>query len=493
MTASLTFRRAKTRRAALLLAAAGASLVAVGQTAAAAPMPETFSPLVEKVSPAVVTITAEKAVRQATNELSERYGRGSPFEEFFRRFGHPEAPQGPRGPGGKSVGLGSGFIIDGDDGYVVTNNHVIDGADSVSIQLTDGTTLDAEVIGTDAKTDIALLKVESAEDLPFVSFGDSDGLKVGDWVMAVGNPFGLGGTVTAGIVSARGRAIGNDPLDDFIQTDAAINKGNSGGPMFSTDGAVMGVNTAIYSPNGGSVGIGFAVPANVAKPVIAQLKENGEVRRGWLGVSIQPVTPEIAEAMDLSEDATQGALISQVTDDTPAMGAGMKAGDVITAVDGQPVAEMRDLPRMIAAYKPGDTVDLTVLRDGKEKSLSVELGRLPTQQVASAEGDGQGSIEGKGELGLALAPVTPELAEQLGLDADAEGAVIAQVDPTGPAAERGLRQGDVIVKANGSTVANPQDVINAVSAAKKAEKDSVLLLVRRDGGEIFVPVKLRSA
>lgn len=234
MSAPLTFRHATSRRVALLLAAAGTSLVAVNHTATAAPMPETFSPLVEKVSPAVVTITAEKAVNQAAEDLSKRFGRGSPFEEFFRRFGNPEAPQGPYGQSNKAVALGSGFIIDGDDGYVVTNNHVIDGADSISIKLTDGSSLDAKIIGTDPKTDIALLKVESEDDLPYVSFGDSDTLQVGDWVMAVGNPFGLGGTVTAGIVSARGRAIGNDPLDDFIQTDAAINKGNSGGPMFST-------------------------------------------------------------------------------------------------------------------------------------------------------------------------------------------------------------------------------------------------------------------
>lgn len=412
MTTPLTFCRAKTLRAAVLLAAAGASLVAVGQTASAAAMPETFSDLVEEVSPAVVTITAEKAVHNAADELSERFGPGSPFEEFFRRFG---VPQGPRGNGGKAVGLGSGFIIDGDDGYIVTNNHVIDGADAISIQLTDGTRLDADIIGVDPKTDIALLKVESEDDLPHVSFGDSDDLKVGDWVMAVGNPFGLGGTVTAGIVSARGRTIGNDPLDDFIQTDAAINKGNSGGPMFNTDGAVVGVNTAIYSPNGGNVGIGFAVPANVVKPVIAQLKENGEVRRGWLGVSIQPVTREIAEAMDLPEDATEGALVAQVDDDTPAMHGGVRAGDVITAVDGQKVSKMRDLPRMIAAYRPGRTVKLSVLRDGREKTLKVELGKLPTQQVASTGKSGQDSIEGKGELGLALAPVTPEVRERLGL------------------------------------------------------------------------------
>lgn len=480
------------RRVALLLAAAGTSMMVLGQSAMAAPMPESFSALVDRVSPAVVTITAEKAVTQAADTLTERFGRGSPFEEFFRRFGHPENPRAPHGREGKAVGLGSGFIIDGDDGYVVTNTHVVSGADAVSIQLSDGTTLDAEIIGTDPKTDIALLKVESDRDLPYVSFGDSDELKVGDWVMAVGNPFGLGGTVTAGIVSARGRAIGNDPLDDFIQTDASINKGNSGGPMFSTDGAVMGINTAIYSPNGGSVGIGFAVPSNVAKPVIAQLKENGAVRRGWLGVSIQPVTPDIADAMELGNDTTGGALVAQVSGGTPAMSAGLAAGDVITAVDGDPVKEMRDLPRMIAAREPGDTVDLTVIRDGAEKTVAVTLGTLPGSQMASAD-EAPGSIEGKGELGLALAPVTPDMRQRLGLPDATQGAIVAQVDPTGPAAGKGLRQGDLIVRANGAPVSSPKDVIDAVSAAKQADKSTILLLIRRDNTDLFVPVTLRSA
>lgn len=487
-------RKTTRRTGVLTAAAAGVALLAWGQTApaAAAPMPESFSGLVEQVSPAVVTITAEKHVEQAAEQLpfGGRGGQGSPFEEFFRRFGTPHGPQGGPAPrGGKAVGLGSGFIIDGDDGYVVTNNHVIDGAENIRIALSDGTSLDAELIGTDPKTDIALLQVESDEDLPEVRFGDSDALKVGDWVMAVGNPFGLGGTVTAGIVSARGRAIGNDPLDDFIQTDAAINKGNSGGPMFDTDGSVMGVNTAIYSPNGGSVGIGFAVPANVAKPVIEQLKENGSVSRGWLGVNIQPVTPEIAEAMGL--DTESGALISNVSADTPAAGAGLKAGDVITGVDEQPVEELRDLPRMIAGHKPGETVTLSVLRNGDSESVTVELGKLPTQQQV-AEAAPEQDIEGKGELGLALAPLTDEVRQRLGLAEDLEGAVVARVDPTGPAAEKGLRQGDVITRVNGDDVTSPKAVVDAVSQAKDGDRKSVLLLIQRDDTSLFVPVPLRN-
>ncbi|SOE00129.1 DegQ family serine endoprotease [Caenispirillum bisanense] len=480
------------RSVARFAAAAGVGLIAWTQVAVAAPMPESLSGLVDEVSPAVVTITAEKTVTLAEAGAGEGPGMpfppGSPLEKFFRQFGGPGMGPGvPEGRGGHAVGLGSGFLI-GADGYVVTNNHVIDGAEDVHIALTDGTTLDAEIVGTDPKTDLALLKVTSDKDLPYVEFGDSDTLKVGDWVMAVGNPFGLGGTVTAGIVSARGRAIGNSPLDDFIQTDASINKGNSGGPMFDMSGKVVGVNSAIYSPNGGSVGIGFAVPAAVAKPVIAQLKENGHVTRGWLGVQIQPVTPEIAEAMGI--DATKGALVSSVGGDTPAGKAGVETGDVITAVNGEKIAQLRDLPRIIAAHKPGDEVTLGILRGGDTQTVAVDLGTMPDEpQVAAAEP----GIAGKGELGLALAPLDEALRNQLGLDGSVKGAVVANVDPTGPAAERGVRQGDVITRVGSTSVESPKDVIAAVGEAKKQDKKSVLLLVQRDSQTIFVPVPLRSA
>lgn len=480
-------------------AVAGAGLIAWTQVAIAAPMPESLSSLVDEVSPAVVTITAEKAITPAAAESEGGVGPGpgpgmpfppgSPFEKFFRQFGGPGVEPGvPQGRGGHAVGLGSGFLI-GADGYVVTNNHVVEGAEDVHIALTDGTTLDADVIGTDPKTDLALLKVESDKALPYVEFGDSDTLRVGDWVMAVGNPFGLGGTVTAGIVSARGRALGNSPLDDFIQTDASINKGNSGGPMFDMSGKVVGVNSAIYSPNGGSVGIGFAVPAAVAKPVIAQLKENGHVTRGWLGVQIQPVTPEIAEALGI--DGTKGALVAGVMDETPAGRSGVKSGDLITAVNGQPIEQLRDLPRIIAGHKPGDTVKLAIQRDGDGRTVAVELGTMPDEpQVASAAPRG---VEDKGGLGLALAPLDKQTRDQLGLDGSVEGALVMDVDPAGPAAERGVRQGDIITRVGSTKVASPKDVVDAVSAARKEDRKSVLLLVQREGQSIFVPVQLRTA
>ncbi len=472
---------------------AGAGLIVWMQAAAAAPMPDSLSGLVERVSPAVVTITAEKAPA-AVGQGSEAipglpFPPGSPLEEFFRRFGLPDGMPGvPHGRGGPSVGLGSGFVIDG-DGHVVTNNHVIDGAENVSIALTDGTTLKARVIGADDKTDLALLKVDSDRPLPFVEFGDSDALKVGDWVMAVGNPFGLGGTVTAGIVSARGRALGNGPLDDFIQTDAAINKGNSGGPMFDLDGKVMGVNTAIYSPNGGSVGIGFAVPSNVAKPVIAQLKASGHVTRGWLGVNIQPVTPEIAEALGLP--ATKGVLVADVVADGPAAAAKLRSGDVITAVDGATVEQLRDLPRLIAAGTPGQPVRLTILRDGDSRAVSVTLGTMPGgEAVASAPA---AATPGQDTLGLALAPLDDAARRQLGLEAGERGVVVTAVDPRGPAAERGLRRGDLITRVGATDVASPHEVSGAIAAAREEARKSVLFLVRRDGQTLFVPVPLPTA
>ncbi|WP_343867388.1 DegQ family serine endoprotease [Caenispirillum bisanense] len=474
-------------------AAAGAGMIVWMQAAAAAPMPESLSGLVEQVSPAVVTITAEKAPPAAGRGTEVVPGLpfppGSPFEEFFRRFGLPDGlPGAPRGQGRPAVGLGSGFVIDG-DGHVVTNNHVIEGAENVSIALTDGTTLKARVIGADDKTDLALLKVDSDRPLPFVQFGDSDTLKVGDWVMAVGNPFGLGGTVTAGIVSARGRALGNGPLDDFIQTDAAINKGNSGGPMFDMDGKVMGVNTAIYSPNGGSVGIGFAVPSNVAKPVIAQLKASGHVTRGWLGVNIQPVTAEIAEALRLP--AAKGALVADVTADSPAGAAKLRSGDVITAVDGTAVDQLRDLPRLIANGAPGQTVKLSVLRDGARRTVPVTLGTMPgSERVAAAPAE---ATPGQEALGLALAPLDEAVRRQLGLEAGERGVVVTAVDPRSAAADRGLRRGDLITRVGATDVAAPREVTAAIAAARKEDRKAVLFMVRREGQTLFVPVPLPTA
>jgi serine protease Do len=452
-------------------------------------LPGSFSSLVKQVSPAVVTITAEKTV-QADQQIEIpdfpfNAPPGSPFGELFRHFKNPRS--GSPESGGHMVALGSGFIIDA-SGYVVTNNHVIEGAQNISIALSDGQQLDAELVGADDKTDIALLKVKSDKPLPAVSFGDSDGLDVGDWVVAVGNPFGLGGTVTAGIVSARGRDIRSGPFDDFIQTDASINKGNSGGPMFAADGTVMGINTAIYSPNGGSVGIGFAIPANVARPVIDQLKANGTVERGWLGVTIQPVTKDMAEALGV--DADSGALVAEVNDGSPADKAGLASGDVITMVNDQAIAQPRDLSRLIAAQKPGSSAEVVVLRDGDSKTLDVTLGRMPgSSQVASAGGS---ATEGA-HLGLALRDLDPKSRQQLGLDDTADGALVAAVDPQGPAAERGIQAGDVIRQVDRKAVHSAQDVVDRMKKIDHDKETSVLLLVTRDGHNLFVAVPVKDA
>jgi serine protease Do len=444
-------------------------------------LPGSFSALVKQVSPAVVTITAEKTVA-VDNRLQQQINpfENTPFGDLFRHF---RDQRGAPEQGGHMVALGSGFIIDS-SGYVVTNNHVIEGAENISIALSTGEHLDAELIGADDKTDIALLKVKADHDLPAVSFGDSDKLEVGDWVVAVGNPFGLGGTVTAGIVSARGRNIQSGPFDDFIQTDASINKGNSGGPMFSATGEVMGINTAIYSPNGGSVGIGFAIPAAVAKPVIEQLKAHGNVERGWLGVTIQQITDDMASALKLPN--THGALVAEVGADSPAQTAGLLSGDVITAVNDQAVEQMHDLPRLIAAQKPGSSTRLTIIRDGASKTVKVTVGEMPKSPTteASAAADG-------GHLGLALGPLDAASRNQLGLDENVDGALVTAVDPQGPAAQA-IKPGDVIRQVNRVGVHSPQDVVEKIRALVKDKTPSVLLLVTRKGHDLFVAVPLKA-
>ncbi|MDA0704398.1 MAG: DegQ family serine endoprotease [Proteobacteria bacterium] len=443
--------------------------------------PESFADLVEKLSPAVVNISTTQVVQAPGAQEMPDLPPGSPFEdwfkEFFERRGGQEAQ--PR----RAQSLGSGFIVDA-GGYVVTNNHVIEGADEIKVILHDDTTLDAEIVGRDPKTDLALLKVKSSTPLTAVTFGDSDDLRVGDWVIAIGNPFGLGGTVTAGIVSARSRDIRSGPYDDFIQTDASINRGNSGGPMFDMDGKVVGVNTAIYSPSGGSVGIGFAVPSNQVSSVVMQLKEYGRTRRGWLGVHIQTVTTEIAEGLGL--DSVRGALVASVNQDSPAAKAGIEQGDVILKFDGNEIVRMRELAPAVAATEIGKKVEVVVWRKGAEKALKVVLGELEeNEKVASAspapESAQQPSEMRIDALGVTLAALTDELRTRFELGDSAAGVVVVDVAPEGPAAENGLRVGDVVTEVGQERVTSPSEIARKVEQAKAAGRSSVLLLVEQGG------------
>lgn len=460
-----------------------------------APVPGSFADLAQSKLPSVVTITATSPGRAETGQGAEGPGfglpgvpefdfpPGSPFDEFFKRFG----PDGnaPEEPAHRSTSLGSGFIID-PAGYIVTNNHVVTGADEVKVVTQEDHEFTAKIVGTDPKTDLALLKVEGGGNLPAVKWGNSDQMRIGDWVVAIGNPFGLGGTVTAGIISARARDIGAGPYDDFLQTDAAINRGNSGGPMFNMAGEVIGVNTAIFSQSGGNIGIGFAVPSEIAQPIIAKLRESGKVTRGWLGVAIQPVTPEIAQALGLDQQG--GALVAQVTPDSPAAQAGMESGDVVTEFDGRKVDGPRDLSRMVAQADVGKRAGITVLRNGDRKNLEVTIRQLEETQTAAGSPDQNGSQAGP--LGLTLAPLTPETRKRFGVSADAQGTVVVQVAPNSPAATHGLRPGDVITQVGRQPVKEPGDVVAAVEQARKANQDHVLLLRSREGNSIFVPLPI---
>lgn len=460
----------------------------------AKPAPDSFADLAQKVTPAVVNVSTTQKVERAPGRLPQSpFPPGSPFDEFMKRFfeqqGFPffEQQGFPSGPA-KMTALGSGFIID-PSGYVVTNNHVVGEADKIDVTLTDGRKFDAKIIGRDDKTDLALLKINADKPLPFVEFGDSDQARVGDWVMAVGNPFGLGGSVTAGIISARGRDIRSGPYDDFLQIDAPINRGNSGGPTFGMDGQVIGVNTAIYSPNGGSVGIGFAIPSSIAKPVIAALRDHGSVDRGWLGVQIQEVTPEIAAGLGL--DGAKGALVSAVNPDGPAAAAGIKQGDVITSFAGHPIERLKDLPLLVANEKAGEKVPVTVWRDGSTHEVQTRVGKMPKEQLARAEG--KPSSERGGELGLALAPLTPDLRERFDLPDDVKGVVVTAVRPDSPAAEMGMQPGDVVLKANQQTVTAPRQLAEQVKKARDAGRSSIMLLVVRGEVQQFVALPLGKA
>ncbi len=457
------------------------TLVALAQVASAQTRPQSFAELADKFSPAVVNITTSTTVagNAGPNPIVPE---GSPFEDFFKEF--QDRNRGENRPR-KSSALGSGFVIS-EDGYVVTNNHVIESADQITIEFFNGSELKAEVVGTDPKTDIALLKVKADGPLPFVNFGNSDLSRVGDWVLAMGNPLGQGFSVSAGIVSARNRAL-SGTYDDYIQTDAAINKGNSGGPLFNLDGEVVGVNTAILSPNGGSIGIGFSMASNVVKRVVAQLKEFGETRRGWLGVRIQDVTPDMAEAMDLAE--ARGALVTDVPEG-PSKDAGMKAGDVILQFDGRDVDDTRGLVRQVGNTDGGKTVRVIVWREGSEEVLKVTLGRREKAEnaipAAQPGGESEKAPEPQELLGLTLSPVTSELSEQLDLGDDAEGLVVVDVDQMSQAYDKGLRAGDLITEAGQQKVASLSDLESRVQEARDAGRKSILLLVRRAGDPRFV-------
>jgi serine protease Do len=496
-----TLRRIlKPRRVALLASAAGLSLAllaagpggylpfnlpaftSAAHAAETSPNAPGFADLVAKVKPAVISVRVKidgDAENGATMQ-NERMDSGqSPFEQF-KQFGF-RIPNGMPHRHEVITGEGSGFFIS-PDGYAVTNNHVVDHAQSVQVTTDDGTVYTAKVIGTDKKTDLALIKVDGKKDFSYVKFADAPP-RVGDWVVAVGNPFGLGGTVTAGIVSARGRDIGAGPYDDYIQIDAPINKGNSGGPAFDVNGNVIGVNTAIYSPSGGSVGIGFDIPSATAKLVVAQLKDKGYVTRGWLGVQVQPVTADIADSLGLKQ--ARGAMVDNPQDGSPAAKAGIQAGDVITAVNGTDVKDARDLAREISMIAPGTSVKLDVLHKGESKTLTVALAEMPNDRQANAGDQQSKEVAGTPHLGLQLAPA----ADVQG--SGDKGVVVTAVDPDGPAAEHGFQTGDVILNVGGKSVSNVGDVRSALNAAKDSGKHSVLMRVKTADATRFVAVPLK--
>jgi serine protease Do len=454
--------------------------------------PVGFADIVEQVKPAVISVRVKMdgGPRLMGFDALPRATPGSPMDRFFRRLPESGVPGLPdelrRQPPGRNLvtGQGSGFFISA-DGYAVTNNHVVDKAETVEVSTDDGKTYSAKVIGTDPRTDIALIKIDGRDDFPYVRFAEKQP-RIGDWVLAVGNPFGLGGTVTAGIVSARGRDIGAGPYDDFIQIDAPVNRGNSGGPTFDVDGSVIGVNTAIYSPSGGSVGIAFAIPAETVKSVIGQLKDKGTVSRGWIGVQIQPVTADIADSLGLR--GTQGALVAEPQANSPAVKAGIQAGDVITAVNGAPVRDARDLARQIGTMSPGSTVRLTVMQKGEQKTISVTLGELPNEREARATPE---SREPSGlaipRLGLTLAPAT-EVA-----GSGSEGVVVTAVEPDGVAADQGFKAGDVILEVAGRKVASPADVRAGISNAQREGRRTVLVRLKSGEGTKFLALRLNRA
>jgi serine protease Do len=452
--------------------------------------PESFANLAEQLLPAVVNISTTSVINQNAGKKPElpQFPPGSPFEDFFKEFFDKNNPKQQR----KSTSLGSGFIIDR-KGLVITNNHVIQGADEISVVLQNNETLRAEVVGRDVKTDIAVLRVKPKKNLPFVSLGNSDEIRVGDWVVAIGNPFGLGGTVTAGIVSARGRNINSGPYDDFIQTDASINRGNSGGPLFNMEGEVIGINTAIFSPSGGSIGIGFAIPSGIANGVIGQLIKFGKARRGWLGVRIQNVTDEIAESLGLEKP--EGALIASVTEASPAAKGGIKAGDVILKFNNKPVKTMRSLPKIVAETEIDKRVSVEVWRDGKKVTTKVSVGELVEEKIGKPISDPtKQTLENEkvqiADVGIIISALSDQLRKRFNLKKTSEGVVIVGIEKNGVAAEKGIKVGDVILEVSQVKVRSPSEFQNQVKKARNADRKSILLLIEGPSGLRFVALRL---
>lgn len=478
-----------------------AALLLSAPTVSARPAPDGFADLAERLLPAVVNISTTQNIKKPdrpgrAGPEAPQFPPGSPFEEFFKEFferrGQNGAPQGQQHR--RATSLGSGFVID-PSGLIVTNNHVIDEADEVTVIFHGGETLKAEILGRDVKTDLAVLKVNASKPLAFVPWGEADKTRIGDWVLAIGNPFGLGGTVTAGILSARARNINAGPYDDFLQTDAPINRGNSGGPLFNLQGEVIGVNSAIYSPTGGSVGIGFAIPSTLAKPVIEQLKASGKVRRGWLGVRIQTVSDEIAESLKLGR--ARGAMVSGMSEGGPAAKAKLETGDVILRFNGREVTDMQRLPRIVAETAIGQTVDVVVWRKGAEKTLRVTVGELkeeaPTAAAPPAPGqkpERAGAGTDIPALGAKLAAIDAKARETYNIDDGVAGLVVVDVKSDGPAAEKGLQRGDVVQEVDQEPVTSAAEVLARVKAAKAAGKRSVLLLLNRKGDARYEAVRI---
>ncbi len=466
-------------------------VVAVPVRAHDGSMPQSFADLVEKLAPSVVDIHTITGQGERNGGQGPFQGdvppKDQPFSEWFKNFQDRFIPNDPDSR--PTHALGSGFIIDG-DGHVVTNHHVIANAGKIKVRLHDGTVFDATVKGSDEKTDVAVLKIEPGDsELQAVEFGDSDTVRVGDWVLAIGNPFNLSGTVTAGIVSARGRDIHQGSYDDFIQTDASINTGNSGGPLFNLDGKVVGINTAIFTRSGGSVGIGFAVPSRLAMTVIDDLREDGVVKRGWLGVHIQTVTPIIAESVGLKE--ATGALVANVRGDSPAEGGGLKVGDVILEFGGKPVETMRSFPLMVARTPAGTVVDVVVWRDGGEQTLQVRIGELTDVAQTAQTDDGPVTVR-LDEIGLTVVDLDSRMQRKWQIDADASGVLVLEVHPDGPAAEQGIRPGDVIELAGGEKVTGARQLEGVVADAVGAsDKSAVLLAIRRNDNLIFIAIGLK--
>ncbi len=467
--------------------------------------PTTIAPLAEKLLDAVVNISTSQTVKGAEGVPLPRVPKGSPFEEFFEDFFN-KRPNGGRGGGGdrKVSSLGSGFVINAEEGLIVTNNHVIEGADEIVANFADGSKLKVDkILGRDTKTDLALLKVTPGKKkLAEVKFGNSTSMKVGDWVMAIGNPFGLGGSVSVGIISSKERDIGSGPYDEFLQTDAAINKGNSGGPLFNMNGEVIGVNTAIISPSGGSIGIGFSVPSDSAAVTVDQLRLYGETRRGWLGVKIRSITEDLAESLGVAENV--GALIESVTPNGPAAKGGIQDGDIVLKFDGKDISNSRGLPKVVARTPDGKQVDVDILRKGQKQTIKIVVGRLQEtdDKKPAAAADKGGSAPAPGNtpaekaleqslVGVKLAPLTDDQRKKFGIDAKVKGVVVTEIDPQSPAAQKGLKAGDTIVEVAQETVSTLDDIVKSIDKIKKAGRKAVLLRLEDAKGELrFVAVPI---